>query len=128
MTRWGYAAVGVFTCPAHRFTRWVLSQQRDVAFADVQPEGTDLAFGDEVATIETMKADLILPAPVSGRVVEVNPAMETGPEIINQDPYGEGWLAVIEAADWEANRARLLDSQAYFDLVKKTAEEEMKNL
>ena len=100
----------------------------DVAFADVQPEGTELAFGDEVATIETMKADLILPAPVSGQVVEVNPAMETGPEIINQDPYGEGWLAVIEAADWEANRARLLDSQAYFDLVKKTAEEEMKNL
>jgi glycine cleavage system H protein len=100
----------------------------DVAFADVQPEGTELAFGDEVATIETMKADLILPAPVSGRVVEVNPAMETGPEIINQDPYGEGWLAVIEAADWEADRARLLDSQACFDLVKKTAEEEMKNL
>jgi glycine cleavage system H protein len=100
----------------------------DVAFADVQPEGTELAFGDEVATIETMKADLILPAPVSGQVVEVNPAMETGPEIINQDPYGEGWLAVIEAADWEADRARLLDPQAYFDLVKKMAEEEMKNL
>lgn len=100
----------------------------DVAFADVQPEGTGLAFNDEVATIETMKADLILPAPVTGKVVEVNPAMEVTPEAINQDPYGEGWLAVIEAADWDSDRARLLDPQEYLDLVKKTAEEEMKNL
>jgi glycine cleavage system H protein len=98
----------------------------DVAFAEVQPEGTALAFGDEVAVIETMKTDVVLPAPVGGTVVEVNPAMETTAEVINQDPYGEGWLALIGAEDWESDRARLLDPQAYRALVKELAEEEMK--
>jgi glycine cleavage system H protein len=65
---------------------------------------------------------------MSGKVVEVNPAMETAPEAINKDPYGEGWLAMIEAADWEADRARLLDPQAYFNLMKGQAEEEAKKL
>jgi glycine cleavage system H protein len=100
----------------------------DVAFAEVEPEGSDLAFGDEMATIETMKTDVVLPAPAGGTVVEVNPAMETAPEMINQDPYGEGWLAVIEAEDWKADRGRLLDPQAYLALVKELAEEEMKKL
>ena len=100
----------------------------DVAFAEVEPEGTDLAFGDEMATIETMKTDVVLPAPAGGTVTEINPAMETAPEMINQDPYGAGWLAVIEAEDWESDRDRLLDPQAYLALVKELAEEEMKKL
>jgi glycine cleavage system H protein len=100
----------------------------DVAFAEVQPEETALTFGDEAATIETMKTDIVLPSPVAGKVVEVNPAVEITPEVINQEPYGEGWLAVIEADDWESDRVRLLDPQAYFDLVEKLAEEEMKGL
>jgi len=100
----------------------------DVAFAEVKPAGTELAASDEVAVIETMKADLILPAPVNGVVVEVNPAMETAPEVINQDPYGTGWLAVIEAADWKSDCARLLDPAAYMAVAKGLAEEEIKNL
>jgi glycine cleavage system H protein len=107
---------------------FVQQNSGDVAFAEVKPAGTVLDFGDEVAVIETMKADLILPAPVSGKVVEVNPAMETAPEAINQDPYGAGWLAVIEAADWESDRAQLLDCQAYLAVAKELAEEEIKNL
>jgi glycine cleavage system H protein len=105
-------------------------QQRsgDVAFAEVKPAGTALAAGDEVAVIETIKVNISLTSPVSGRVAEVNPAMETAPEAINKDPYGEGWLAMIEAADWEADRARLLDPQAYFNLMKGQAEEEAKKL
>lgn len=105
-------------------------QQRngDVAFAEVKPEGTVLAVGDEVATIETIKVTISLTSPVKGKIVEVNPAMETAPEAINQDPYGEGWLAVIEPSDWETDRAALLDSQAYFRLMKGQAEEEAKKL
>lgn len=105
-------------------------QQRsgDVAFADVKPIGTTLAAGDEVATIETIKVNISLTSPVKGKVVEVNPAMSDAPEAINQDPYGEGWLAVLEAANWEADRAALLDPQAYFTLMKGQAEEEAKKL
>jgi glycine cleavage system H protein len=59
-------------------------------------------------------------------VVQVNPAMEDAPEAINQDPYGEGWLALIEASDWEAERSKLLDPEAYFEHMKAEAEEEIK--
>ena len=101
-------------------------QQRsgDVAFAEVKPEGTQLAFGDEVAVIETIKVSISLSSPVSGKVVEVNPAMQDAPEAINQDPYGEGWLALIEASSWEADRAQLEVAEAYFAKMKVEAEEE----
>ena len=105
-------------------------QQRsgDVAFADVKPVDTVLTAGEEVATIETIKVNISLSSPVNGKVVEVNPAMETVPEAINQDPYGEGWLAVIEAENWEADKAVLLDPQAYFKLMKGQAEAEAKKI
>jgi glycine cleavage system H protein len=98
----------------------------DVAFAEVQPEGTAVATGGEVATVETIKANVEVPSPVGGAIVEVNPAMELSPEVINQDPYGEGWLVVIEASDWPTDRDVLLGPQAYFELMKAQAEEEAK--
>jgi glycine cleavage system H protein len=103
-------------------------QQRsgDVAFAEIKAPGTLLAFGDEAANIETIKVDIALPSPVSGKVMEVNPAMEEAPEAINQEPYGEGWLAVIEAPNWESDRSKLLDPEAYFAHIKVEAEEEVK--
>ena len=100
----------------------------DVAFAEVKPEGTAVAAGDEVAVIETIKANVEVSSPVGGSIVEVNPTMELSPEAINQDPYGEGWLAVIEASDWPKDRDALLDPQAYFELMKGQAEEEAQKL
>ena len=106
------------------------SQQRsgDIAFAEVKPVDTALAIGDEVAAIETIKVNVILGSPVTGKVIEVNPDMELKPEAINQDPYGAGWLAAIEATDWDPDRAQLLDPQAYFAVMKAEAEEEAKKL
>ena len=103
-------------------------QQRngDVAFAEIKPAGTQVAFGDEIAVIETIKVDIGLGSPVTGKVAEVNPEMAGAPDVINQDPYGEGWLAIVEAKDWEADRSALMDSQAYFNLMKGRAEEETK--
>jgi glycine cleavage system H protein len=104
-------------------------QQRsgDVAFAEVKPEGTELSFGDEVADIETIKVNISFTSPVSGTVVAVNPAMEDAPEIINQDPYGEGWLVMIKDPAWEADRSKLLNAEAYFKSMKAEADEEIKN-
>jgi glycine cleavage system H protein len=76
--------------------------------------------------IETIKVNISLTSPVGGTVVEVNPALDLSPEAINQDPYGAGWMAVIEATDWQAERSQLLDAQSYFDLMKGQAEEEAK--
>jgi glycine cleavage system H protein len=104
-------------------------QQRsgDIAFADVAESATELRIGDEVASIETIKVDISLPSPVSGTVIETNPGMEMEPEVINEDPYGDGWLAIIKAADWLADQAQLLNPQAYFEHMVAEAEEEAKN-
>jgi glycine cleavage system H protein len=97
----------------------------DVAFAHIKPVGTKLTAGDEIAEIETIKATVSLIAPIGGTVVEVNPDLELSPELINQEPYGKGWLAVIEVANWEADRAKLLDPQAYLSAMQSQAEEEL---
>ena len=103
-------------------------QQRsgDVAFAEIKPVGTNLTAGEEVAVIETIKVNITYTSPVNGRIVETNPMMNNGPEVINQDPYCAGWLAIIEVADWDADRSKLLDPQAYFKTMKGQAEVEAK--
>jgi glycine cleavage system H protein len=80
---------------------------------------------DEVAVIETIKVNISLTSPVTGAVVQVNPMMDATPEVINQDPFGDGWLAVLEATDWETDRLALLDAQAYFNLMIDQAGQEM---
>ena len=125
-----YNAEGVWAKPEEQYVRIGLSdflQQRsgDIAFAEVKAEGTALAFGDEVAVIETIKVNISLGSPVSGKILEVNPDMETAPEIINQDPFEKGWVAVIEASDWEADKTQLLDAPAYFARMRREAEEEV---
>ncbi len=98
----------------------------DVAFAHVKPVGTRLAVGDEFAELETIKANVSLFAPVRGAIVEVNADLGRSPEAVNDEPYGKGWLAVIEATDWEADRAKLLDPPAYLSVMRSQAEEGLK--
>ncbi len=98
----------------------------DIAFVTVKPPETKLAVGDDFAEIETVKVLLILPSPISGTVVEVNAALEETPEVVNKDPYDKGWLAVVEATNWEAERAALLDPRAYFSAMQSQIEQELK--
>ncbi len=124
-----YSTEGVWAKEENGRVRIGLSdfvQQRngDVAFAEIKPTGTILALSEEVAVIETIKVNITFSSPVSGKIVEINPAMTGSPEAINQDPYGAGWLAEFEIADWETQRSKLLDPQAYFEMMKRQAEEE----
>ena len=107
-------------------TDFVQQRSGDVAFAEVKPEGTALKLGDELGTFETIKVTISLTSPIGGTIVEVNPALETAPEAINQDSYGAGWLALLEPSNWESDRASLLDAAAYFHLMRGQAEEEAK--
>jgi glycine cleavage system H protein len=100
----------------------------DVAFAEPEPAGTELAAGDDLGSIETIKVNLVLPSPLSGVIREINPSLEDAPELVNQDPYGEGWLVLVEAADWQADRVNLLDPETYFELMKTEAQEEANKL
>jgi glycine cleavage system H protein len=126
-----YTVEGVWALAEGNHVRIGLSdflQQRsgDVAFADIRPEGTAVKSGEEVAIIETIKVNISLISPLAGVVVEVNPALSAAPEAINQDPYGAGWLAVVETVNWEAEQSHLLTAAAYFDHMKRQAEAEAK--
>jgi glycine cleavage system H protein len=102
-------------------------QQRngDVAFVHIKPSGTTLAAGEEFAELETIKANASLFAPTAGTLLEVNKALELSPETINESPYGKGWLTVLQAADWERDKEKLLDAQSYLSLIRSEAEREM---
>jgi glycine cleavage system H protein len=97
----------------------------DVAFAEVTALGTVVAVGERLVNIETIKVDIELPSPVSGTVIEVNAKLELEAELVNQDPYGEGWLAVIEPAAWEVERAALMTPATYYEHSHARALEEM---
>jgi len=105
---------------------YVQQRSGDMAFAEVKPVGTSLQPGDEFASIETIKVNVILPSPVTGEIVDTNLALEEAPELINQDPYGKGWLAVVKLMNWEAERTKLLDADAYYALIKEQAEGEVR--
>ena len=105
------------------------AQQRngDATFVHLKPAGTRLTAGDEFGELETIKANLSLVSPLAGEIVEVNQDLDLNPENINQDPYGKGWLAVIQATDWEAARAGLLEPAAYLAVMRAQAEEEQES-
>ncbi len=104
-------------------------QQRsgDVAFAEVKPPLAKVIQGEEVAVIETIKVNISLPSPVTGQVISINEALQTTPEIINQDPYGAGWLAILSVRDFSAQAQQLLEASAYYEIIKHEAEQETRN-
>jgi glycine cleavage system H protein len=102
-------------------------QQRngDVAFVEIRPEGEMLQAGDELVVIETIKVSLSLETPLNGKILQVNPILETSPEAINQDPYETGWIVLMEPENWEIDHSRLLDPQAYHNRMQSLLAEEL---
>ena len=96
----------------------------DVAFAEVAEPGTAVAIGERLANIETIKVDNELASPVSGTVVEVNDKLTFEAEVINQSPYGDGWLAVIAPSAWDVERAGLLSPEEYLEINREQARRE----
>ncbi len=93
-------------------TDYAQTELTDVVFVELPPIGKVVKQGEPLGTVESVKAVSEIFAPVSGKVVEVNKALEEKPEIVNKDPYGEGWMVVLETS--EAARAdSLMDAAAY---------------
>lgn len=84
----------------------------DVVFVELPAPGDVIAAGDEVVTVESVKAAAEVVTPVSGEVVAVNAALEDTPELINTDPYGEAWFFKVKPSDLSELDA-LLDATAY---------------
>jgi len=84
----------------------------DIVFVEVPEVGRQVTAGEAIAEVESTKSVSDVYAPVSGTVVEVNTALEDNPELVNTDPFGEGWFAVIEATDL-SELDRLMDVATY---------------
>lgn len=88
----------------------------DVVFIEIETLGEKLSKGDVFGTIEAVKTVSDLFMPVSGEILEVNPALEDNPEVVNKDPYGAGWMVRISISD-PADTKDLLDAAKYKELI-----------
>jgi glycine cleavage system H protein len=88
----------------------------DVVFVQLPESGASVSAMSSIAEVESTKSVSDIYAPVSGTVVEVNAGLESTPEQLNQDPYGDGWIFVIEMSD-PSQVDTLLDADAYRRLV-----------
>jgi len=93
----------------------------DIVYIDLPDADTSIEANSELAEIESTKATSSVISPVSGTVIEVNEELSESPEIINEEPYGKGWIAVIEIDD-ESEADDLMDATEY----EKYLEEESK--
>jgi glycine cleavage system H protein len=93
-------------------TSFAADELGDIVFVELPEVGNSLAQFGTFGVVESVKAVSDLFSPVSGKVVEVNEALRDAPELLNSDPFGEGWIARVELADASELDA-LMDSDAY---------------
>jgi glycine cleavage system H protein len=97
-------------------TDYAQEQLGDIVFVDIPTVGENLEAGETFGTIEVVKTISDLFLPIAGEVLEQNEALEENPELVNKDPYGEGWIIKIKPVD-AADSANLLDAEGYKALV-----------
>ena len=97
-------------------TDYAQSELGEIVFVEIETEGENIAAGNTFGSVEAVKTVSDLFMPVSGEVLEVNPALEAQPELVNSDPYGEGWMIKVAVAD-AAELDNLLDAAAYAALI-----------
>lgn len=97
-------------------TEFAQKELGDIVFIEVETEGESIEAGEAFGTIEAVKTVSDLFMPVEGEVLEFNEELEANPEIVNKDPYGEGWIIKIKVADTAA-LDELLDADAYKALI-----------
>ncbi|MGZ3586818.1 MAG: glycine cleavage system protein GcvH [Candidatus Limnocylindrales bacterium] len=98
-------------------TAYAAEQLGDIVFVELPAPGTGLTEGKTFGVVESVKAVSDLFAPVAGEVLELNPTLQEHPELVNSDPYGEGWMIKLRVAD-TAQAEGLKDAAAYRELIK----------
>ncbi len=97
----------------------------DIIFAEAQPTDTKVVSGGLLGSYETVKVVQDILSPIDGQIIEVNQTIDSKPEVINRDPYGEGWIAIIKPA---SGLGVLLSAEEYFELMKVRVAEELKKI
>jgi len=116
----GKARIGV--------TDYLQRTSGDVAFIEVAKSGTTIEKSREFGTIESAKTTVALLSPVSGTVEEVNSKLAEKPELINSDPYGDGWLVAVSLPDPTDTSSSLLSAEDYYQLMLEKLQSEQGNL
>lgn len=96
-------------------TDYAQDQLGDVVFVEVHPEGTQVVVGDTIAEVESTKSVAEVYSPVAGSLLRINNNLIEQPELVNSDPYGEGWFAVVQP-EGEVDEGHWLDADQYRDL------------
>lgn len=99
-------------------TDFAQSELGDIVFVDLNKDKTEVKQGEVFGTVEAVKTVSDLYAPISGKIIEFNPVLESSADIVNKDPYGEGWLVKIEISN-PSELDNLLDAEAYKALIGK---------
>jgi len=93
-------------------TDFAQDQLTDVVYVELPPIGKAVKQGEPIGTVESVKAVSEIFAPISGTVVDVNKALVDKPELVNKDPYGDGWMVVLDVIE-PAQANALMDSTGY---------------
>lgn len=100
-------------------TDYAQSQLGDIVFVQLPEEGVTVAPGDAMGEVESTKSVSDVYAPLAGTITARNEALDNQPELVNSDPYGDGWLVELQLAD-PAAVGSLLEADAYGDLIAQT--------
>ena len=98
----------------------------DVIFVELPQKGSTARRGEEISSFETIKAVVLIASPFDGVITEVNTLLKDKPELINEDPYGEGWIASISPSHLEEDKLHLMTAEKYFESMKSQIREELK--
>ncbi|MCX7875972.1 MAG: glycine cleavage system protein GcvH [Melioribacteraceae bacterium] len=93
-------------------TEYAQGELGDIVYIDINPDLTEITINETFGTIEAVKTVSELFAPVSGKVLEVNSKLNDEPQLVNSDPYGEGWIIKIELSD-PSQLNELFDAETY---------------
>jgi len=99
-------------------TDYAQKSLHEVVYVELPEVGRELTQGEVMGSVESVKAVSDIYAPVSGKVVEVNEKLLDEPETLNNDPYGEGWIAKIELTNFEEDKKKLMTAEQYRNLLK----------
>lgn len=91
----------------------------DIVYVELPEVGREVKQSEAIITVESVKAASDVYAPVSGKILEVNSELDPHPEYVNQDPYGKGWMALLEMSD-PSELDRLLSAEEYEQLIGET--------
>lgn len=100
-------------------TDYAQDQLGDIVYVDLPKVGDRVAFMGKFGEIESVKVASEIFSPAEGEIVEVNQELDQAPELVNQDPYGRGWLVAIKLTNADNDTAQLLDAAGYNALVAK---------